>query len=362
VIEEDSMDDDSGPAIRRGGVIEPVDRAAIANERFPSPTREGAHFEHRDPFADVTYRARTFDDMVAKAEQLGVNRFYAVSEDGRRTAINRVNGAWQRSSKPLEVTSSAAAEEKVRRPEPTPLTQVVNASEAGSARIDSVAERTARKERLEAALAERYIIRRALKAGDVAISQTEYRYRGEAARVAFTETTFRLATDSNSPSVARSMVDVAEARNWRVVRVSGHDEFRRLVWLEASVRGVKVLGHTPQHADLDLLQQERVARRVNRIEPALDSAPSTDGKQSALGSNGRKAVLAALEAVLLAQRVPERQREAVMAAAAENLARRLGAGEVHKVKVYDRTAEPQRPVVRPGPEQQRTRERAAPTR
>ena len=112
--------------------------------------------------------------------------------------------------------------------------------------------------------------------------------------------------------------------------------------------------------------REREARQVNSIEPMpREVSPPTaapDGKQSARGSGGRKAVLAALEAVLVAKRVPERQREAVMAAASESLARRLAAGQTHKVKVFDRTAEPQRPVVRPTPEQQRTRERATPVR
>ena len=51
-----------------------------------------------------------------------------------------------------------------------------------------------------------------------------------------------------------------------------------------------------------------------------------------------------------------------MAAAADSLAKRLAAGEVHKVKVYDKAAPQQRPVVRPAPEQQRARERAAPIR
>jgi Large polyvalent protein-associated domain 7 len=362
VIEEKAMDDDSGPTISRGGAIEPVDRAAIDKERFQAAKPEGLHYEFRDPFAEVTYRARTFDDMVAKAEQLGAHRFYAVGEDGKRTPINKVNGVWQQSKGPLEVVSSASIQDKVRRPEPTPLTQVVKASEAAIARVDANAERAARAERLEATLAERYIIRRALKAGDITIGQTEYRYRGDPARVAFTETVLRLTTDSDNPSVARSMVDVAEARNWRVLRVSGHDAFRRLIWIEASLRGVKALGYSPQQADIEQVRREREARQVNRVEPVQSNVPSTEGKQSARGSGGRKAVLAALEAVLLAKRVPERQREAVMAAAAENLARRLAAGEIHKVKVYDRAAEPQRPIVRPSPEQQRARERAAPTR
>ena len=65
-------------------------------------------------------------------------------------------------------------------------------------------------------MSERYIIKRPqLKLGEVGIGHTEYRYRGDTTRVAFTETTFKLATDNNNPSVARSMVDVAEAHDWR---------------------------------------------------------------------------------------------------------------------------------------------------
>ena len=104
--------------------------------------------------------------------------------------------------------------------------------------------------------------------GDVTIGRTEYRFRGDTSRVAFTESTFRLATDTNSPSVARSMVDVAEARNWKALRVSGNEDFKRMVWLEASVRGVKTLGYEPNPGDLEVLKREREARQVNRIEPA----------------------------------------------------------------------------------------------
>jgi hypothetical protein len=66
--------------------------------------------------------------------------------------------------------------------------------------------------------------------------------------------------------------------------------------------------------------------------------------------------------VLAAKRVPEKRREAIMAAAAENLNRRLAAGEVHKVKLYDKSAPPQRATVQPTLEPQRSRERAGPAR
>jgi len=202
--------------------------------------------------------------------------------------------------------------------------------------------------------------------GEVTIGRTEYRFRGDTSRVAFTESTFRLATDTNSPSVARSMVDVAEARNWKALRVSGNEDFKRMVWLEASVRGVKTLGYEPNPGDLEVLKREREARLVNRIEPARDAssgtatAPAPAEKNSARGGGGRKAVLAAIEAVLVAKKVPEKQREAVMAAATEKLAQRISDGQAPKVKVYDKSAPSQRPVVVPTPELQRSRERSAP--
>ena len=142
---------------------------------------------------------------------------------------------------------------------------------------------------------DRYVIKRApVTVGDVTIGRTEYRFRGDTSRVAFTESTFRLATDTNSPSVARSMVDLAEARNWKTLRVSGHEEFRRLVWFEASLRGVKAIGYEPMSSDLAWLRSERESRLVNRIEPARDAssgaAAAATEKASSRGGGGRKAV------------------------------------------------------------------------
>jgi hypothetical protein len=236
-----------------------------------------------------------------------------------------------------------------------------------SARMDAQAEREALVARLEAALVYRYIIKRApVTLGDVSLGLTEYRFRGDTSRVAFTESTFRLATDTNIPSVARSMVDVAEARNWRSLRVTGSEDFRRLVWLEAAARGVKTLGYEPNPADLERLKVERELRQINRIEPHRDaSAPTTvtnTDKPSGRGSGGRKTVLAAIEAILIANRVPEKRREAVMVAAAEKLAQRIRDGQNPRVRIYDKNAPSQRPAVVPQQDQQRTRERAAPAR
>lgn len=233
--------------------------------------------------------------------------------------------------------------------------------------VDPQAERAAQVARLESSLVERYLIKRApVQVGDLTVGTTEYRFRGDTSRVAFTESSHRLATDANNPTVARSMVDVAEARNWKTLRVSGNEEFRRMVWLEANVRGVKTLGYEPNLADMERLKLEREQRQTNRIEPLHASTSPKDNhstaKASARGNGGRKAVLVAIEAVLVAKRVPEKQREAILSAAADKLAQRIRDGQAPRVKVYDKTAPSQRPMTTPTQEQHRSQERASPVR
>ncbi len=375
------MDAETSPSRRptsaQGGTVEPVNRATVAKERFQTPLDvPGERYELRDPFAEVTYRANNFPEMVAKADQLGSSRFIALDAEGKRTTVQKVNGEWQRGPKrsaapERPVDATPVRDEVPQTTNVVPLGKAQPQAEAADAKviasIDAKAERAAVVARLEAALVDRYLIKRApVTVGDVTIGRTEYRFRGDTSRVAFTESTFRLATDTNSPSVARSMVDVAEARNWRALRVSGNEDFKRMVWLEASVRGVKALGYEPNPADLEVLQKEREARLVNRIEPARGDSPAAGAapieKASARGGSGRKAVLAAIEAVLVAKGVPDKQREAVMAAATEKLAQRLREGQSIKVKVYDKAAPSRRPAVVPTPEVQRSRERAAPAR
>jgi len=366
------------PAPPSGGIVEPANRASVAKDRFQTPRDQaGERYELRDPFAEVTYRASTFPEMAAKADQMGSTRFVAVAEDGKRTPVQKVDGEWQRGPQRPAVAERPIDPAPVRddAPEATNVVPMPGSAKGptrqgpvhaeGVAKIDAQADRAAQVARLEAALTDRYVIKRApVTVGDVTIGRTEYRFRGDASRVAFTESTFRLATDTNSPSVARSMVDVAEARNWKALRVSGNEDFKRMVWLEASVRGVKTQGYEPNSADLELLKREREARLVNRIEPAQNARGSAAAapveKGSARGGDGRKAVLAAIEAVLIAKKVPEKQRAAVMAAATEKLAQRIRDGQVPRVKVYDKAAPSQRPVVVPTPELQRSRERSAP--
>jgi len=153
---------------------------------------------------------------------------------------------------------------------------------------------------------------------------------------------------------------VAEARGWQGLRLSGSEDFKRHAWVEASLRGIKSLGYEAQLADMELLRRERDARMRNQIAPAPGGdrassqeacatarrgSPAESATKASVRGGSRKTVLAALEAVLLAQGVPAKRREAVMAAAEDRLTARLVAGEVVKVRTPDPAAPTQRTSV-----------------
>jgi hypothetical protein len=130
-----------------------------------------------------------------------------------------------------------------------------------------------------------------------------------------------------------------------------------LLALRAALR-LFVGAHCPAWRRPEKRRAGLIKINVGRSDSAGTAGAPAD-KASARGG-GRKAVLAAIEAVLVAKRVPEKQREAVLAAATETLAQRIRDGQAPGVKVYDKAA--QRPTVMPTPEVQRTRERVAPVR
>lgn len=122
------------------------------------------------------------------------------------------------------------------------------------------------------------------------VAENKFYFRDDPNLLAFEDKGKRLATEHDDPEVARSMVELAEAKQWTSIKVKGTDEFRREVWLAAVLRGLDVQGYEPSDVDkmkLSELQQERSARRQNTIEQGMarekhippDSSPRTAKKQ-----------------------------------------------------------------------------------
>jgi hypothetical protein len=101
----------------------------------------------------------------------------------------------------------------------------------------------------------KYYLKAAERSAEVRVFTDE---KGE--YLAFKDTGDRLSTRLDSPGVVRDMVAVTEHRGWQSLQVRGSDEFRRVVWLEASIRGIEVAGYEPTDIDRQTLEKRRNAR------------------------------------------------------------------------------------------------------
>lgn len=81
----------------------------------------------------------------------------------------------------------------------------------------------------------------------------KFHYRNDPDKVAFEDTGKTLKTETNDKEIAKSMVELAEAKKWDTIKVKGTEEFKRTVWLEASLKGMNVKGYEPKDVDIAML-------------------------------------------------------------------------------------------------------------
>ena len=83
----------------------------------------------------------------------------------------------------------------------------------------------------------------------------QYFFRDRNNALAFEDKGARIATQTEDPVVAASMVELAVAKGWKELKVTGSESFRRSVWLEAAKRGMAVRGYEPKPQDELQLQE-----------------------------------------------------------------------------------------------------------
>ncbi|EMG0636409.1 hypothetical protein V3X37_004493 [Salmonella enterica] len=200
------------------------------------------------------------------------------------------------------------------------------------------------------------------------VSGAKFHFKDQPQRVAFKDKGPRMVSASNDERVAHAMATMAEAKGWKTIRVSGHPDFQREVWMEANLRGIEVRGFKPQEKDLKELEARRDLRSKNVVEHEATQTrqDAQKGRQGAQQDAGRaqaapqpekapersdKAkVVAAVAAEVLAEKVKDpKQRDAIMKAINERLEQREKAGKVPSVPVYDKAA----PTTQQQPERSR---------
>lgn len=99
----------------------------------------------------------------------------------------------------------------------------------------------------------------------------QYFFRDRNNALAFEDKGARIATRNEDPVVAASMIELAIAKGWTDIKVSGSESFRRSVWLEAAKHGLPIRGYQPKPQD-ELHLQETLAReplKVKATDPGL---------------------------------------------------------------------------------------------
>ena len=95
--------------------------------------------------------------------------------------------------------------------------------------------------------------------------------------VAFEDHGHKLETSMTSSGITLSMIQIAQARGWREIKVRGSNEFRREAWREAALRGIAVQGYTPNETDLADLARRQPKAVVLEKEPAPKGPPPRTG-------------------------------------------------------------------------------------
>lgn len=108
------------------------------------------------------------------------------------------------------------------------------------------------------------------------VAGSKFHFKDQPQRIAFKDKGERIVSASNDDRVAHAMATMAEAKGWKTIRVSGHPEFKKEVWMEASLRGLQVRGFEPKEQDLKELE----ARLDKRSRNTVEREPEKEQKQA----------------------------------------------------------------------------------
>lgn len=176
----------------------------------------------------------------------------------------------------------------------------------------------------------------------------QYFFRDRNNALAFEDRGAKIATQTEDPVVAASMVDLAIAKGWKELKVTGSESFRKSVWLEATKRGMTIRGYKPKPQDelqlKEVLSKTPLASSVHEFGPARSRAFTDQTKEEAIKSYPELAkAYAGQEAIhqwISANIRDAAKQEKLRAAVNKGMAERLNKGEIPSVVVLPEGANP----------------------
>jgi Large polyvalent protein-associated domain 7 len=69
----------------------------------------------------------------------------------------------------------------------------------------------------------------------------------------------QITTKLDDRQTVSAMLDLAQSRGWQTVKLRGSEAFKREVWVQAQVRGIKAEGYQPKNTDLQEADRRKTA-------------------------------------------------------------------------------------------------------
>jgi len=121
------------------------------------------------------------------------------------------------------------------------------------------------------------------------VAGSSFHFKDQPDKIAFRESDNRMVSAVNDERVTKAIVKMAEAKGWQKIRVSGHPEFRRAVWFEASLRGLEVSGYKPTEQELKELanRMKNVVEKNAGVKKELSQEREETEKQGSVAPPSR---------------------------------------------------------------------------
>lgn len=88
-----------------------------------------------------------------------------------------------------------------------------------------------------------------------------------------------LATTKQDIQTVHDMVEVAKAKGWDKLKLSGTPQFKRLMFIEAESQGIKTRGYQPTPADLAMVTKRQEERSLNQVQADLSQEKTKERGQ-----------------------------------------------------------------------------------
>ena len=113
------------------------------------------------------------------------------------------------------------------------------------------------------------------------VAGSKYYFKDQAGHVnqlAFKDSGDKLSTALNTERVTRSLVELADAKGWSSINLSGHTEFKRQAWRTATERGIEVSGYEPDDKDLAVVSDKALKNTIEQA-PSKQRTKPTAGRE-----------------------------------------------------------------------------------